>query len=104
MASSALTNTRKIETLKAVRWTAHALLNLREREIDRIEADKTIVNPTYSVPDPPGREIRMRRYFDADLQQEMLLRIVVEEAENETVVVTLYKTSQIDRYLRGMVP
>ena len=46
----------------------------------------------------------MRRYFDALLQQEMLLRIVVEETEDETVVVTLYKTSQIDRYLKGLNP
>jgi len=44
----------------------------------------------------------MRRYFDAILQQEMLLRVVVEDTENELVVITLYKTSQIDRYLRGL--
>jgi len=30
------------------------------------------------------------------------MRVVVEHAESETVVVTVYKTSQISRYLKGM--
>jgi len=32
----------------------------------------------------------------------MLLRIVVEESDMETVVVTIYKTSQIERYIKGL--
>ncbi|NJN84940.1 MAG: hypothetical protein HC802_23395 [Caldilineaceae bacterium] len=46
----------------------------------------------------------MRRYFDAFLQEEMLLRVVIEETESELAVITLYKTSQISRYLRGLQP
>jgi len=46
----------------------------------------------------------MRRYFDQVLQQEMLLRIVVEDAATERVVITIYKTSQIDKYLKGLGP
>ena len=46
----------------------------------------------------------MRRYFDTNLQQEMLLRIILEETTEEIVVVTIYKTSQIDRYLKGSIP
>jgi len=42
----------------------------------------------------------MRVYFDPVLQKEMLLRVVVEETADELVVVTVYKTSQIDRYLK----
>jgi ribosomal protein S17 len=44
----------------------------------------------------------MRRYFDQTLQQPMLLRVVVEDAVDETVVITVYRTSQINRYLRGV--
>jgi hypothetical protein len=84
------------------RWTDHALKNLIEREVDRTEAQRAIDEPTYVVPDPPDREIRMRRYFDAELDQEMLLRVVVEMDGEDLVVVTLYKTSQIDRYLKGL--
>ena len=46
----------------------------------------------------------MRRYFDQVLQQQMLLRVVVEDTADETVVITVYKTSQINRYLRGVTP
>ena len=40
----------------------------------------------------------MRRYFDAVLQTEMLLRVVAEETEAELVIVTLYKTSKFKKY------
>jgi hypothetical protein len=44
----------------------------------------------------------MRRYFDQVLQQEMLLRLVLEETMAETVVITVYKTSQMKKYLKGL--
>ena len=62
----------------------------------------TLQNPEVIVPDPPGREVYMRRYFDRVLQQEMLMRVVLEQTESEYVVVTVYKTSQITRYLKGL--
>lgn len=46
----------------------------------------------------------MRRYFDQIIQREMLLRVIVEQTVGETVVVTVYKTSRIDRYTRGSEP
>jgi hypothetical protein len=36
----------------------------------------------------------MRRYFDAILETEMLLRVVVEETDTQLTLVTLYKTSR----------
>lgn len=62
----------------------------------------TLTEPELVVSDPPDRKIYARRYFDKLLSQQMLLRIVVEESEAEIVVVTLYKTSQIVRYLSGL--
>ena len=43
----------------------------------------------------------MRRYFAGLLHQDMLIRIVVEDGADDTAVVTIYKTSQIDKYLKG---
>jgi len=40
----------------------------------------------------------MRRYFDAILETEMLLRVVLDETEAELTVVTLYKTSKFAKY------
>ncbi len=88
--------------MKPVRWTDHALRNLMDREIDRAAADATLAEPEHQVPNPPRRRILMHRYHDAVLEQDMLLRIVVEDLPQEMVVVTLYKTSQIHRYLKGL--
>ena len=87
--------------MKPVRCTEHALQGIADREIDRTEVEATLNEPQAIAPDRPGREILMRRYFDATLQQEMLLRVVVEDGPDERVVVTAYKTSRIDRYLKG---
>jgi hypothetical protein len=43
----------------------------------------------------------MRRYLASDLGRVMLLRVVVEETSTERVIITVYRTSQIDRYLKG---
>jgi len=86
--------------MEPVRWSEHAIQNLAEREIDRSEVEVTLMNPELVVPDPPGREVFMRRYFDGILQQELLMRVVVEHSESETVVVTVYKTSQVERCMK----
>ncbi len=44
----------------------------------------------------------MGRYYDGVLEREMLLRIVVEESTAEIVVVTVYKSSQFRRYMKGL--
>ena len=86
--------------MKPVRWTQHALNNLAEREIDRAEAEMTLAEPELIMPGQPRRRIFMRRYFDAILQQEMLLRLVVEDTATELLVITIYKTSQMEKYLK----
>ena len=78
--------------------------NLLDREIERTEVDKTLVQPEFIVPGQFPRHVYMRRYFDSMLQQEMLLRVIIEETIAEIVVVSVYKTSQIERYLRGLTP
>ncbi len=46
----------------------------------------------------------MRRYSDARLGQEMLLRAVVEEEAGHCVVITVYITSKIGKYMKGATP
>ena len=90
--------------MKPLRWTLHALLALEDRSIDRAEVEETIAEPELSALDPPRRVVLMRRYFDGQLGRQMLLRVVVEETRQERVVVTVYKTSQIARYLKEPAP
>jgi hypothetical protein len=58
--------------------------------------------PEQVVPDAddPKREIYQSRFRDVKRKQK-LLRIVVEEKEDEIVAVTAYPTSQLRRYWRG---
>ncbi len=44
----------------------------------------------------------MRRYHDEVLGQEILLRAVIEDTMNEIVVVTVFKTSKISKYLEAV--
>ena len=86
--------------MKPIRWTPHALNNLVDREIDRKEAEMTLTDPEFILPNQPQRELLMRQYFDRVLRQKMLLIIIVEDTDTERVVVTLFKTSQFNRYLK----
>lgn len=88
--------------MKPLKWVDHSLQSLSDREIDRHEVEVTVASPEFIELDPPNREIRMRRYFDSILQQTLLMRVVVEETPTDVVVVTVYKTSQIARYLRRL--
>jgi hypothetical protein len=90
--------------MKPVRWSPHAIDNLADREIDRAAAEKTLANPEFVVPGQLPRLVLMHRYFDQVLQQEMLLRMVVEDTSTERIVITVYKTSQIAKYLKRIVP
>ena len=90
--------------MKPLRWTSHALAALVDRDIDWAEVEQTILAPELSVIDPPRRSVLMRQYFDVRLGRQMLLRAVIEETPAERVVITVYKTSQIAKYLKRTVP
>lgn len=84
--------------MRPIRWTPHASEEATRREIYAHEAEQTVLHPDSVAPAQLPRRIFMRRYFDAVLQIEMLLRVVVEETEAELVIVTLYKTSKFKKY------
>jgi hypothetical protein len=85
-------------------WRAYERLDDKTREAARKayrpenEVERTIVRPDSIVPGQWRRSIFMRRYFDAILETEMLLRVVVQETDTELTVVTLYKTSKFEKY------
>lgn len=63
-----------------------------------------LTNPEVSEPSLTTRRFLMRRYFDEGLQQEMLVRLLVEETASEDVVITVYKTSKISKYMTRVSP
>ena len=64
-----------------------------------MEADAAIREPTCREPARSPREVVSRVYFDMVTGETMLLRAIIEETESEIVVITLYKTSKLKKYL-----
>lgn len=64
------------------------------------EAERAIREPDRTTPGRGKREVRMRKFDDPVLRQPMLLCVIVEDLPSEYVVVTLYKTSRLDKYLK----
>jgi uncharacterized protein DUF4258 len=87
--------------MKPIRWSAHARKKAAKREVQQNEVERTVAQPDSIAPGQGRRSIFMRRYFDAILETEMLLRVVVEETDKELTVVTLYKTSKFAKYESG---
>lgn len=84
-----------------VRRTTHAEASLREREIERREVERALDAPDRRIASHGGRTVLVRRYDDPILGQPMALCIFVEEQAGETVVVTVYKSSKLEKYLKG---
>jgi hypothetical protein len=87
--------------MKTIHWSPHARKKIASREISARDVEQTIAQPDAVVSGQPPRQVFVRRYFDAVLQTEMLLRVVVEETPDRFVIVTLYKTSKFKKYEGG---
>lgn len=85
--------------MRPIRWTVHAAASLTDREIERDEAERTIAAPDRTVPAPGGGQVLLRKFHDAVRGQPMLLCVAVDDQSDERVVVTVYKTSKLDKYL-----
>jgi hypothetical protein len=84
-----------------LRIPPHAVQDLHDRDISVEQVEKTLEEPDAVGPRYDNRMLYFRRYYDLELGQEMLLRVVTEETEMQRVVVTGYKTSKIKRYSKG---
>jgi hypothetical protein len=87
--------------VKPVRWTAHAEQARDERGIPLEVAERVLRSPESVEERGSGRKVIMGRFSDPILAKEMLLRIIVDETAAEVAVVTIYKTSQVSKYLAG---
>ena len=87
---------------RPIRWSLHAIGRLNDQAVDAATVEDVVRRPDFDVPSQESRRVRMRRYHDADSRKAMLLRVVVEESQDEIVVVTVNRTSQVARYLRGL--
>lgn len=84
--------------MKSIRWSDHAARRIAKREIDAAEAELAVKRPDSIVETTLNRRFYQRRYLDHALNQQMLMRVLIDETDSELVAVTLYKTSKFAKY------
>ncbi len=87
--------------MKKTIFLDHADERIKKREISHDDVVETINHPDKIEPSWENRSIYMRIIFDKDLEQKMLIRVAVEEKPDEILVISVYKTSKIAKYLKG---
>lgn len=79
-------------------FSEHALFEIEFRKIKKEDIEHLIEKPMQKMPARKNRIIMQSRYYDYKENKEMLLRVIGEESENEFHVVTVYKSSKIEKY------
>ncbi len=78
----------------------HAEQELLRRQIPREWLDSVLDRPEQRVPQPGGKEIQQPRFTFGDGKM-YLLRAVVAIEKVPPVVVTVYRTSKVEKYWRA---
>lgn len=77
----------------------HAEEEMARRQIPRQWLESVLENPQQRIPQPGGKEILQSRLESGDGRM-YLLRAVVATDKEPPVVVTVYRTSKIEKYWR----
>lgn len=80
-------------------FSSHARIELERREIDKADVELTFSEPDRVVEARFGRKVYQKIVQDKILLKPMLYRVVVEVVENTYSVITVYKTSNIKKYM-----
>ncbi len=78
--------------------TSHAKFEAKRRNIPEELIKSTIEEPEQQIPSKKERIIFHQRYYDRIEDKEMLLRVIGKKEAREFVVITVYKTSKIEKY------
>jgi uncharacterized protein DUF4258 len=78
----------------------HARWQARRRGLDEATILTVARSPEQVFPVRPGREIRQSRVTLPPEGREYLVRVVIDSAPGEETVVTVYRTSKIEKYWR----
>ena len=81
-------------------FTDHALSEMSRREINRDEVAKVLSKPEQSEVVRTGRRVYQSRLNLGEPSKEYLLRVFVDIDRDPPQVVTAYRISKIEKYLR----
>jgi hypothetical protein len=79
-----------------IRFTEHAVEECERRGIPIAIVQTVTESPQQIVPNIEGRQAYQSQIVFGD--KTYLVRVIVEQADEELVVVTVYRTSKIEKY------
>ena len=78
----------------------HAIFEMKRRQIDQKEVERLIRHPGQVTNGKNNRTIIQGVYHDRKYNKQMLIRIIGEESGDTFHVITVYRTSKIEKYGR----
>ena len=94
-----MTNHPKSTT--AYRLTDHARLEMARRQIDEAEVESVLAAPEQTECVREGRAVYQSRIELGEPSKPYLLRVVVDTDRQPSAVVTVYRSSKVQKYWRG---
>jgi len=79
-------------------FSEHAQFEIEFRKIKKEDIERVIENPMQKLPARKNRIIMHGIYYDNIEKKDMLIRIIGEEMKNSFYIITVYKTSKIEKY------
>ena len=79
-------------------FTVHARVQMTARGIPESMVLESVERPQQTIPINERRPINQSRYFDHSEGKEMMLRVFVEPLGDDVIVVSVYRTSRINKY------
>ncbi|MCK4910112.1 MAG: DUF4258 domain-containing protein [Thermodesulfovibrionales bacterium] len=84
-----------------IKLTDHARFEAERRGISEDEISSIVLSPQQRIPSKKERVILQNKYYDKDEGKDMLLRVIGSEKGDVFEVITVYKTSKIEKYWSG---
>ena len=86
--------------MKKIIFSEHALFQMRRRGISEMDVNRIIESPEQTSEVRPGRAVFQARIMVGEPARALLVRVFVDVGKENLEVVTVYRTSKIDKYWR----
>ena len=86
--------------MKKIIFSDHALFQMRRRGISQKDVSRIIESPEQTLEVRPGRAVFQARIMVGEPARAFLVRVFVDVGKENLEVVTVYRTSKIDKYWR----
>jgi len=86
--------------MKKIIFSDHALFQMRRRGISEMDVNRIIESPEQTPEVRPGRAVFQARIMVGEPARTFLVRVFVDVGKENLEVVTVYRTSKIDKYWR----